>query len=63
MSQHVVSVSSSSLFHHRLYFMQINVKKIAIGNKEYTTDQKMGVSVLLRLFISSNEIYNTTYAL
>ena len=34
----------------------INVKKIAFGNKEHTTDQKMGVSVLLRLFISSNEV-------
>ena len=27
---------------------KINVKKIAFGNKEHTTDQKMGVSVLLR---------------
>ena len=41
----------------------INVKKIAFGNKEHTTDKKMGVSVLLRLFISSNEVCNTTYAL
>ena len=32
---------------------KINVKKIAFGNKEHTTDQKMGVSVLMRLFISS----------
>ena len=35
---------------------KINVKKIAFGNKEHTTDKKMGVSVLLRLFISSNEV-------
>ena len=35
----------------------INDKKIAFGNKEHTTDKKMGVSVLLRLFISSNEVY------
>ena len=42
---------------------QTNVKKIAFGNEEHTTDQKMGVSVLLRLFISSNEVYNTAYAL
>ena len=41
----------------------INVKKIAFGNKEHTTDKKMGVSVLLRLFISSNEVCNTAYAL
>ena len=34
--------------------VQINVKKIAFGNKEHITDKKMGVSVLLRLFISSN---------
>ena len=38
-------------------------KKIAFGNKEYTTDKEMGVAVLLRLFISSNEICNTAYAL
>ena len=38
-------------------------KKIAFGNKEHTTDYKMGVTVLLRLFISSNEVCNTTYAL
>ena len=41
----------------------INVKKIAFGNKEHTTDKKMGVSVLLRPFISSNEVCNTAYAL
>ena len=40
---------------------QINVKKIAFGNKEHPTDQK--VSVLLRLFISSNEVCNIAYAL
>ena len=34
----------------------INVKTMAFGNKEHTTDQKMGVSVLLRRFISNNEI-------
>ena len=38
-------------------------KKIAFGNKEHTTDLKMGVSDLLRLFISSNEVCNTAYAL
>ena len=43
--------------------LQINVKKITFENKERTTDKKMGVSVLLRLFISSNEVYNTAYAL
>ena len=43
--------------------IKINVDKIAFGNKEYTTDKKMGVSVLLRLFISSNEVCNTAYAL
>ena len=42
---------------------KINVKKIAFGSKEHTTDKKMGVSVLLRLFISSNEVCNTAYAL
>ena len=42
---------------------KINVKKTAFGNKEHTTDKKMGVSVLLRLFISSNEVCNTAYAL
>ena len=41
----------------------IYVKKIAFGNKEHTTDQKIGVSVLLRLFISSNGVCNTAYAL
>ena len=42
---------------------KINVKNIAFGNKEHTIDKKMGVSVLLRLFISSNEVCNTAYAL
>ena len=42
---------------------EINDKKIVFGNKEHTTDQKMGVSVLLRLFISSNKVCNTAYAL
>ena len=39
------------------------MKKIAFGNKEHTMDYKMGVSVLLRLFISSNESCNTVYTL
>ena len=43
--------------------IKLNVKKIAFGNKEDTTDKKMGVSVLLRLFISSNEVCNTAYTL
>ena len=38
-------------------------QKIAYGNKERTTDKKMGVSDLLKLFISSNEVCNTAYAL
>ena len=38
-----------------MWLSKINVKKIAFGNKEHTTDKKMGVSVLLRHFISSNE--------
>ena len=38
-------------------------KKVEFGNKEHTTNQKMGVLVLLRLFISSNEACNTAYAL
>ena len=42
---------------------EINVKKIAFGNKEHITDWKMGVSVLLRLFISGNSVCNTAYAL
>ena len=39
----------------------INVKKI--WNKERTADKEMGISVLLRLFISSNEVCNTAYGL
>ena len=55
-------------FFCRLHFLnnlssEINVKKIAFGNKEHTTDKKMGISVLLRHFISSNEVCNTAYAL
>ena len=38
---------------------EINDRKIAFGNKEHTTDQKMRVSVLLRLFISSNKVCNS----
>ena len=49
--------------HEYIYMFKINVKKIAFGNKKHTTDKKMGVSVLLRLFISSNEVCNTAYAL
>ena len=41
--------------HFTLTWIRINVKKFAFGNKEHTTDQEMGVSVLLRHFISSNE--------
>ena len=41
----------------------MNVKKIAFGNKEHTTDQKTGVLVLLRLVTGSNEVCNTSYAL
>ena len=41
---------------YQLKCSKINVKKIAFGNKEHTTDKKMGVSVLLWLFISSNEV-------
>ena len=54
---------ASVVFHWHTAPTKINVKKIAFGNKEHTTDQKMGVSVLLRLFISSNEVCNTAYAL
>ena len=43
--------------------LMMNVKTIAFGNKENTTDLKMEVSVLLLLFISSNEVCNTAYAL
>ena len=44
-------------------YYKINVKKIAFEKKEHTTDNKMGVSVLLRFFMSSNELCNITYAL
>ena len=43
-------------------FRPINMKKTAFGNKEHTTDSKMGVSVLLRLFISSHEVCTNIYA-
>ena len=52
-----------NLYFHLLQLMYVNVKRIAFGNKEHTTDQKMGVPVLLRHFISSNEVCNTAYAL
>ena len=42
---------------------KLNVKKIAFGNKEHTIYKKMGVSVLLRLFINSIEVCNTAYSL
>ena len=42
---------------------KINVKKIAFGNKDTLRVRKMGASVLLRLYISSNEICSTAYAL
>ena len=38
-------------------------KKDCLWKKKHTTDKKMGVSVLLRLFVSSNEVCNTAYAL
>ena len=44
------------IFANLMYNLIINVKKIAFGNKECATDKKIGVSILLRLFISSNEI-------
>ena len=49
--------------YYQLRCSKINVKKIAFGNKEHTADMKMGISVLLRLFISSNGVCNTAYAL
>ena len=58
----LVSKISQKLF-KPLPCHKINVKKIAFRNKEHTTDKKMGVSVLVRLFISSNEVCNTAYAL
>ena len=38
----------------RCAISNLNVKKIAFGNNEHNTDKKIEVSVLLRLFISSN---------
>ena len=58
-----VYISISQWYRNNIRLLYINIKKIAFGNKEHTTDQKMGVSVLLRLFISSNEVCNTAYAL
>ena len=46
----------STLSFKRYVNKQLNVKQIAFGNKEHITDKKMGVSVLLRLFVSSNEV-------
>ena len=37
--------------------------KCCIWKQKHITGRKMGVSVLLRLFISSNEVYNIAYAL
>ena len=44
-------------------YLKLNVKKIVFRNKEHTTDKKIRVSVLLRLFVSSYEVCNTAYAL
>ena len=45
-------------FWKRVYSVRkLNVKKTAFGNKELTTDQKMGVSVLLRLFIRRSKLF------
>ena len=41
----------------------VNIKKITFGNKEHTTDKKIGVLILLRFFISTIEICSTAYAL
>ena len=57
-----IGVASALLWQVEFQF-EINVKKIAFGNKEHTTDKKMGVSVLLRHFVSSNEVCNTAYTL
>ena len=38
-------------------YTQIKVKQIAFGNKEHITERKLGVSVLLRLFISKHIKY------
>ena len=57
----VLGTSQNFITVYRL--CEINVKKIAFGNKEHTTDQKIRVRVLLRLFIRSDEICNCAYAL
>ena len=48
----VLSVKWSKVIQFKQRVLQINVKTIAFGNKEHTTDKKMGVSVLLRLFLA-----------
>ena len=55
------------MFHRRhtaliplLQCSKINVKKIAFGNREHTTDKKMGVSVLLRNLNAHNASTNET---
>ena len=51
-------------FYSDALFMPYNKRqKIAFGNKAHITDKKMRVSVLLRPFISSDEVCNTAYAL
>ena len=57
-----VQTPQNSAFDQSLH-CKLKVKKIAFVNKEDTTDPKMGVSVLLRLVINSNEVCNTAYAL
>ena len=41
--------------------LKINVKKIAFGNKEHTTDKKMGVSVVLTPKDPKEMKYNLHY--
>ena len=53
----------TGLFVCTTFTNQIKVKKIAFGNKEHITDRKRVVSVLFSLFISSNKVCNTAYAL
>ena len=48
---------------NKLRINKMNVKKIGFGNKEHSMNEIIGVSVLLTLFISSNEACNTAYAL
>ena len=43
--------------------LEKNGKKIALETKNTLQIRKKGVSVLLRLFISSNKVCNTAYAL